>query len=135
MSALGGGAAGDAAATALHQANNVGPRELEGRRKAKDDSRREGQTDAEEEYRQIDLDDRLGRKEVRQPSDDRRQATPSDQDAQSRADQGYEKSFGQQLTNDAPAIRANSSAHGDLMLAFGAAGEQENGNVGAADQE
>ena len=37
--------------------------------------------------------------------------------------------------NQARALRANGDAHGEFVLAGGAASEEKDGNVGATDQE
>src|SRR6185436_13294778 len=94
VSALGGGTAGDAAATALHQAHDVRAGELERRRQAEDDRGGKSEADTEEEDRQIDFDDGLGGEQVGKPRNDGGQATPGDQDAQARAGGGDEQSLG-----------------------------------------
>ena len=65
-----------------------------------------------------------------------RAAEPEGEDtAHDASDQSEEEAFGQELTNQAAAARAERETHADLAAPGGAATEQEAGDVGAADEQ
>ena len=72
---------------------------------------------------------------MRHPGDDERQAPPGDEDAERGAGERDAERFGEELTDHARAIGADGGADGEFVLAFGAAGEEKDGDVAAADEE
>ncbi len=129
-------AADHASSAGLRHAAEVGPRELERGPDAEHDRGHDRQRGAEEQHRQVHLDDRLGGERVRwHPGNDQRETPPRDQHAQRRADSGDRQRLRQQLPHDAGTSRAERRAHGELLLAVGAAHEQQDRDVGAAHEQ
>src|ERR1700719_2491575 len=71
----------------------------------------------------------------RQPANQEWEQTISQQNAAKRAEKGQRESFGEQLTLNPPARGSNRAANGKLMLTGCAAGKQQDGNVGATDEQ
>ncbi len=67
------------------------------------------------------------------PGDDERQALPCDEDAERGAGERDAERLGEELTDHASAIGADGGADGEFVLAFGAAREEKDGDVAAAD--
>ena len=125
-----------AAHTALHQAGDVRPRELQGRPEAKDDGGGDGQTDAEEKDRHVHFDDGFGGEGIlRKEFGEQGKTHPCQERADHSSGGSDGKRLGKQLPDDAEAIGSYGGAHGQLMLAFGSAGQEQDGYVPAADQE
>src|SRR5271168_3362259 len=136
MGALCVGAAHDAASAALHEASDVGAGELESGREAKEDGGSESEADAEEENGQVHFDDGFGGKRtVGKPGDNDGEALPGEEDAERSSSERDGQGLGEELTDHAETVGAYSGAHGEFLLAFGAAREKKNGNIGATDKQ
>src|SRR5262245_40245196 len=113
----------------------VEPRRLERRREAEDDAGRERYPQCEAEHRRVDLHlrqvEQIGRGERYE------QIGPPPRQRQSgqAAQPGEQQTLGQQLPDDATAIRAQRSAHGNFPPPPRGARQQQVGNVRAGDQE
>ena len=130
------GIADDAPRAGLCDAAEVRARELQRRPDTEDDRRHDGQCRAEQQHRQVHLDDRFGRERVgRHPGNDQRKAFPGDQDSEHRAGDGDHQRFGQELLHDPDSCGAKGRPHRKFLLAVRATDEQQDRDVGTADQQ
>ena len=67
--------------------------------------------------------------------DERAEAGPGEERAESRAACGEDQTFDQELADDSPAACAESSANGEFFFAGGGAGEQQAGYIAAGDEK
>jgi hypothetical protein len=95
-----------------------------------------GQANTEEKNRPVHLDDRFGGERVfREPGNDEREASPGEEHAENGSGKGDGERFGEELPNNTETFGADGGTDGELLLALCTAGEKENGDVGATDEE
>ena len=129
-------AAGMSASAGLNQLAEGGARKLPGRRDAGERTSNQRQQSAENQDHAVDLDGGFMREGIVGNHGGKSADTEIGGDnTEERADGGDEDGFGEELLNEARALRANGDAHGEFVLAGGAAGEKKNGDVGATDEE
>lgn len=72
---------------------------------------------------------------LRQPNDDEADALIGDKHPEACAGEGEDERFRKKLADDSKAARSNRGTDGKFMLASRAAGEQENGDIAAANRQ
>ena len=130
------GVSGHAPHTALHQPGDVRPRELQRRPEAEHYRGGDSQSDTEEQHRHVHLNNRFrGKGTLRQECGDQGKALPCQENAEHGSGASDGERLGEQLPDDAEAIRSHGGAHGHLMLPLGASGQEQDGHVGTSDQQ
>ena len=121
-------------AAGVHRGAQVRPPRPQGRQQA--DERPDGDRDRQREQQHVHVEARRERDRHRvggEASQDVDAGVGDDETGES-AEDGEHQVFGQHLTDEPAAARAERRAHGQLLLAMTAAREQQVGDVGARDR-
>jgi hypothetical protein len=111
----------------LHHLAYLRPRELQRRPKPEQYTGSQCYRDAENEHRQVDANRYLGSKRgSRQQTLNHRQSAVRSQNADCRSNGGEKQRFGEQLTNDAKAARADCGPYRQFVLPGRAPRQQQN---------
>ena len=120
----------------MQELRNIATRKLKGGPEAGKNCGGTGEGDAEEQDRYVDADDGFLRDGVfGQKIEKQGRAAPRDEEADRGASDGDDQGFREELSKDARAASAHSGAYGEFVTALDTAGEQEDGDVAAADEQ
>ncbi len=127
-------ASGNAARASLHGVAHIGPGEAKRRGETKQNSGDQGNEDAKGQRGKADLNGGFMRESIfGQKAADEGQQVIAEPGSKRGAGHRQQQRFRKELAHDATAGSANGRAEGELMLAGGSAGQQENGDVGTSD--
>src|SRR5882762_6398735 len=129
-------AAAGAFAAVAERIVEIAANDLEGGGETKDDGGEHGGAKGEGKHGKIEADDGFGGDDPRRyEGNEAFEATPSEEGAEDCAANGEQKTFDEELTNDAPASGSEGGADGEFFFAGGGAGEEQVGDVAATDEE
>src|SRR5205085_11044834 len=120
-----------AAPALLERVVEVNVRGLERGREAEDDARQQRDAEREEHHARVQAYLGRARNLVAVELQEEVDAPHREQESEAPAHEREQNALRQKLTHDAPAARAQSSAHGYLLLPHGRAREHEVRDVGA----
>src|SRR5271170_5375449 len=110
-------------------------RETECGDKTKEDAAEQRERNGEREDGSLDADDGFGWQGIRRKQQRKLCQAVRRSNAKDGARRGDDDGFDQQLADDAPTTGADRAADGELMLARATTGQQQDGAVGAGDDE